>query len=106
MSVFVGVDIAAKTFDLVVRKAGKSSKVEPFNQTPPGHAQAIKRLKALKPSLIVMEATGIYYLDLAVALTAAGLPVSVINPKSFRHFAELKLTGSKTDGIDAALLAE
>lgn len=106
MSVFVGIDIAAKTFDLVVRKAGKSSKVEQFKQTPQGHAQAVKRLKALKPALIVMEATGIYYLDLAVALDAAGLPVSVINPKSFRHFAELKLTGSKTDSIDAALLAE
>ncbi len=106
MSVFVGVDIAAKTFDLVVRMAGKSSKVEQFKQTPQGYAQAVKRLKALKPALIVMEATGIYYLDLAVALVVAGLPVSVINPKSFRHFAALKLTGSKTDGIDAALLAE
>lgn len=106
MSVFVGVDIAAKSFDLVLREGGRSSKVEQFKQTPQGHEQAIKRLKALKPAVIVMEATGIYYLDLAVALAAAGLPVSVINPKSFRHFAELTLTGSKTDGIDAALLAE
>lgn len=106
MSVSVGVDIAAKSFDVVFREGGRSSKVEQFKQTPQGHEQAIKRLKALKPALIVMEATGIYYLDLAVALAAAGLPVSVINPKSFRHFAELTLTGSKTDGIDAALLAE
>jgi transposase len=53
-----------------------------------------------------MEATGIYYLDLAVALTEADLPVSVINPKSFRHFAELTLTRTKTDGVDSALLAE
>lgn len=106
MSVFVGIDIAAKTFELVARKAGKSLKGESFKQTPEGHTQAIKRLKALKPQLIVMEATGIYYLDLAVALTQAGLPVAVINPKSFRHFATLKLAGSKTDGLDATLLAE
>jgi transposase len=32
--------------------------------------------------------------------------VCVINPRAFKHFAELKLTGSKTDPIDAALLAE
>jgi len=106
MSVFVGVDIAAKTVDLVVRKAGKPLKVEQFQQTPEGHNKVAKRLKAAKPSLIVMEATGIYYLDLAVALVKAGLPVSVINPKSFHHFATLRLTGSKTDGVDAALLAE
>ena len=53
-----------------------------------------------------MEATGVYFLDLAVALHQAGLPVCVINPRSFKHFAALKLTGSKTDPVDAALLAE
>ncbi|WP_319781583.1 IS110 family transposase [Oceanisphaera sp. IT1-181] len=106
MNVFVGIDIAAKTFDLVMRSNGRSSKVEQFKQTPQGHAKAVKRLLAKTASLIVMEATGIYYFDLAVALVKAGLPVAVINPKSFHHFATLKLTGSKTDGIDSALLAE
>jgi transposase len=55
---------------------------------------------------VVLEATGVYYLDLAVTLHKAGWPVSVINPKSFHHFAKLKLNPSKTDGADAALLAE
>jgi transposase len=53
-----------------------------------------------------MEATGLYYLDLAIELSAAGLPVSVINPKSSRNFARMKLQQSKTDEIDAQLLAE
>jgi transposase len=48
----------------------------------------------------------VYYLDRAVALSEAGLPVSVINPKSFHHFAKLKLAHIKTDRADAALLAE
>src|SRR5699024_2270650 len=52
------------------------------------------------------EATGNYYIDLAIALSEADLPVSVINPKSYRHFAALKLKGSKNDPIDADLLAE
>jgi transposase len=104
--IFVGIDIAARTFDMVIRKAGKATRVKSFEQTPEGHALAIKQLAALKPERIVMEATGVYYLDLAVALEHAGLPVCVINPKSFRHFAELKLVSSKTDGIDSALLAE
>jgi len=106
MPTSVGIDIAAKSFDMVVRKSGKPGKSVSFKQTPEGHTAAIKQLKALKPCSIVMEATGIYYLDLAVALAQAGLPVSVINPKSFRHFAALKLNGTKTDGVDAGLLAE
>lgn len=106
MSVFVGIDIALKSFDLVARVEGKSLKPESFKQTPEGHAKGIKLLKRLKPQLIVMEATGIYYLDLAVALVETGLPVAVINPKSFHHFSKLKLAGSKTDGVDAELLAE
>lgn len=106
MGAFVGVDIAAKTFDLVSRQSGKVSRGTSFSQTSQGHAKAIQHLKALKPTLIVMEATGIYYFDLAVALVQAGLPVAVINPKSFHHFTKLKLAGTKTDAVDAALLAE
>lgn len=106
MSTFVGIDIACKTFDLVPLTKGKSLPVEQYEQTPQGHQKALKRLKALSPELIVLEATGIYYLDLAMNLANAKLPVSVINPKSFHHFAQLKLSTTKTDAIDAALLAE
>jgi len=106
MSGFVGIDVAAKTFDVVVRIDGKANKVEQFSQTPDGHAAVVRQLQKLAPELVVMEATGIYYLDLAVALAKANLPVSVINPKSFHHFAAMKLNGNKTDAVDAALLAE
>lgn len=106
MTIAVGIDIAAKTFDMVIRQSGKPGKPISFQQTPAGHAAVIKQLKTLKPQSIVMEATGIYYLDLAVAIAEAGLPVSIINPKSFRHFSALKLNSTKTDGVDAALLAE
>ena len=103
---YVGIDISAKTVDLAYRANGKDSKVERFEQTIIGHAKIIKRLKTLHPTVVVMEATGIYYLDLAVALHEAGLPVCVINPKSYHHFAALKLKQTKTDSEDAALLAE
>lgn len=106
MSLTVGIDIAARSFDLVCRHDGRNSQVQTFTQTPQGHAQAIQQLKKQRPTCIVMEATGIYYLDLAVAFAEAGLPVSVINPKSFRYFAQLKLNNNKTDALDAALLAE
>ena len=106
MATWVGIDIAAKDFEMVSRVDGKPSRPMKFQQTSEGHQRAIKRLQSLAPSGVVMEATGVYYLDLAVALVGAGLPVMVINPKSFHHFAELMLKPSKTDGIDTALLAE
>ena len=75
MSVFVGIDIAARSFDMAIRRDGKNGKAETFPQTAQGHARAIRKLHALRPEGIVLEATGIYYLDLALALHAAGLPV-------------------------------
>lgn len=101
-----GIDIGARFVELVYRVNGKSSKAQTYEQSSPGHTSLIKQLKALMPACVVMEATGIYYLDLAVALHGAGLPVSVINPKSYHHFAKLKLNQNKTDAQDAALLAE
>ncbi|MCW4630944.1 MULTISPECIES: IS110 family transposase [Marinomonas] len=106
MSTFVGIDIAAKTVDLVIRHDNKNSLVKTFEQTPNGRTEILTLLQQHAPQSVVMEATGIYYLDLAVALHDADIPISVINPKSFNHFAQIKLEHSKTDNIDAGLLAE
>lgn len=106
MSTFVGIDIAAKTVDLVIRHDNKNSLVKTFEQTPNGRIEILTLLQQHAPQSVVMEATGIYYLDLAVALHDADIPISVINPKSFNHFAQIKLEHSKTDNIDAGLLAE
>jgi transposase len=106
MSVWVGIDVAARTVEMVWRSQGKNSKPQNYEQTTAAHAQLIKQLQRLEPAGVVLEATGIYYLDLALALDGAGLPVAVINPKSARRFTELKLERTKTDAVDAALLAE
>lgn len=106
MNKYVGIDVGAKTVVVSQRVQGRTLRTESVAQTPAGHAKLVKQLAALQPVCIVLEATGVYHLDLAVALAGAGLPVAVINPKSFHHFAQLKLTQTKTDAVDAALLAE
>lgn len=106
MAGYTGIDIGAKSVVMAHRERGRSSRARRFEQTPAGHRALIGELKRLRPKRIVVEATGVYYFDLAVALSEAGLPVAVINPKSFHHFAKLKLNESKTDPVDAALLAE
>lgn len=106
MALVVGVDIGSRTAPMAWRKDGNVVGNWTIEQSAKGHSLAVKKLLSLKPELIVMEATGVYYLDLAVKLTNAGLPVAVINPKSAHNFAKIMLANSKTDKIDAQLLAE
>lgn len=106
MAVHVGLDVGSRSTAMGWRDKGRSAGSWEILQTPKGRKAAIKKILSLKPVSVVMEATGIYYLDLALELNAAGLPVSVINPKSSRNFARLMLQHSKTDEIDAQLLAE
>jgi transposase len=55
---------------------------------------------------VCLEATGLYSLDLALALhTASGIAVAVLNPKMVNRFAAT-LCRSKTDPADAQVLAE
>lgn len=105
-AISTGIDISAKKVDVVVRRGDKASPASVYQQTPAGHRSLARHLVAVAPDHVVLEATGVYYIDLAITLCGAGLPVSVINPKGFHHFAELKLKGAKTDPVDAALLAE
>lgn len=53
----------------------------------------------------VLEATGNYSLLLTYRLVEAGIPVSVINPKSSAHFRQMMLQTIKTDDVDSQLLA-
>lgn len=106
MSMHVGLDVGSRTTAMGWRNDGRFAGGCNIDQTPAGRKAAVNKLLELNPLSVVMEATGIYYLDLAMELTAAGLPVSVINPKSFHNFAKLMLKNSKTDAIDAQLLAE
>ena len=54
-----------------------------------------------------MEATGIYHLDLCLALDQAkGIEVMVANPRTTKDFARAQLRRSKTDRTDAQSLLE
>jgi len=103
---FVGVDIAAATFTAAWSRANAPvSTPRIYNQTPHGFAalQAQLAATAIAPAetLIVMEATGSYWIALAVALYTAGYRVSVINPLQAHHFAKAQLRRAKTDALDA-----
>jgi transposase len=79
-------------------------------QTPAGVAALQRRLRATgcppAATLVVMEATGNYWVALAVALHEVGYRVAVVNPRQAHHFAKAQLRRAKTDALDARDLAE
>lgn len=101
-----GIDVGRQTLVLAVRKNGKTHKPREFDNDPAGHAALVHALRQAKAERVCLEATGVYHLDLAVALHDAGLSVMVVNPKAARRFAEAMMSRTKTDPVDAALLAE
>jgi transposase len=105
---FVGIDIAAATFTAAWNTpSGWQHVTLDQRRTEYGRlVHQIKQLAAPQQTLIVMEATGSYWLALAWWLHEAGFVVSVINPAQARLFARLELQHAKTDRIDAQLLAE
>lgn len=56
-------------------------------------------------TLIVLEATGSYWITLAVFLHQVGYAVSVVNPAHAHAFARSLPRRAKTDALDAQLLA-
>jgi transposase len=65
----------------------------------------VDRRQALRPELIVLEATGGREGSAVAALAAAGLPVAVVNPPQVRDFARAVGQLAKTDVLDAQVLA-
>ena len=107
---YVGIDIAADTFTAAWLPAdGTPSAPLTREQTAAGAAALQQRLAATSvaagATLVVMEATGSYWVALAVALHEAGYAVSVINPLQAHHFAKAQLRRAKTDALDAQDLA-
>lgn len=104
---FVGVDIAKATATVAWTAPTPTQFTIP--QTPAGYQTLLRRLTAtgvpLGAILVALEATSTYWLPLALALTAAGVAVSVINPAQAHHFAQMLLRRAKTDALDAHLLA-
>jgi transposase len=108
---FVGIDVSATQAHVAWGYAPEQvEKMLIIDQTPTGIEHLIQQLQrvAIDPSaiLIVIEATGTYWMRLAVALHEAGFSVSVINPAQAYYFGQAQLHYAKTDPIDAQLLMQ
>lgn len=101
-SVFVGIDVSGQTLQVASTAQPQTWQV---SNDCPGIEQLVDQLAALKPALIVLEATGGYEFEAACALQASGLAVAVVNPRMARDFARAMGALAKTDALDARMLA-
>lgn len=101
----VGVDVSAD--EITVAIEGRAEPLALANDAE-GHERLIRWLRRRgRPARVCLEATGIYHLDLALALhRARGIEVMVVNPTAARDFGRALLLRSKTDRVDARVLLE
>lgn len=105
---YVGVDIAATWADFGmgtneqdIRSVGR------YERNETGRVKAIARLSERgepTTTLVVMEATGTYWMEWAAWLHEAGFAVSVVNAKHAHHFGKALRQRAKTDRLDALML--
>jgi transposase len=79
-----------------------------FPNTPEGHREIVRYLaRPGRRVRVCLESTGVYGLDLALALAAqAGVEVMVANRRAVRHFAQALMERNKNDRVDAGVLRE
>ncbi len=99
----VGIDISKATFDVAFFIAGKWH-IDKFDNNQKGFNKLL--LSITPDSHIVMEASGSYYLPLALFLFDNDIKISVLNPLVIRRYSQMRLIRSKTDKKDAQTIAE
>ena len=99
---YIGIDVSKDSFVAAYpAKSGYSTKT--FKNTTSGVRQFISSLP--KGCHCVMESTGNYSMLLLYLLQQVNITVSMENPQKIKHFARAMLSTTKTDEIDAKLIA-
>jgi len=104
----LGIDIAKASYQVSLRRTNGTRRHKSFPNTPSGHTSLLDWLVRHDVSHVhgCLEATGTYGEAVATALADAGHTVSIVNPAAVKAFAQSQLRRTKTDGVDADVLAD
>jgi len=102
----LGLDVGKRELHAVLLQADRTASKSVTN-SPTGIAQLQTWLKNRKVAEVhvCLEATGGWSEDVATALHEAGQTVSLVNPSRIKAFAQSELLRTKTDRVDAAMIA-
>jgi transposase len=103
----LGLDIAKLKFNACLIRHGGKFRHRVFANDEAGFAQLSEWLAKNDAGHVhaCLEATGAYADPLATYLYDAGHKVSVVNPAAIKAYAQSHLSRTKTDRVDAALIA-
>jgi transposase len=103
----LGIDISKKDFHVVLLMGETRTKPRKFTNDLQGFEslQQWLKQKEIEQMHACMEATSIYGDALAEFLYSLGFEVSIVNPTRIKGFAKSELLRTKTDSVDAALIA-
>jgi transposase len=103
----LGIDVAKLKFNVCLIREDGRLRHKVFANTAAGFAQLSNWLVANHVVQVhaCMEATGTYGEALATYLVDASQQVSVINPAAIKSYAGCQLSRTKTDKVDAELIA-
>jgi len=104
----LGIDIAKAKFDVTLLTSDGKRRRKSCPNTPAGFAELARWLQRYAGERVhaTLEATGTFGDALALYLYDAGHVVSVVNPAIIHAFAASQLTRTKTDRLDADLIAQ
>jgi transposase len=102
----LGIDVAKQRVEVALLMDGKV-KNKSFKNTTEGFETLALWLRKLGIPQVqaCLEATGNYGEELAIYLHEAGHSVSIVNPARIKGFAQSELIRTKTDKIDAGIIA-
>ena len=106
----LGIDVAKAKLDCALRMSDGKYKHKVIENNPKGFNLLNDWLRTHTAQLapvvhVCMEATGVYWEAVAEYLAALGMRVSVINPAQIKAFGASRMVRTKTDKVDAKLIA-
>ena len=103
-----GIDVSKAVLDVAVRRDEQRLETARFENDAVGHGKLVRWLtKGGRPVRVVLESTGTYSLDVALALQRSrGVAVMVANPRAIKQFTGALMQRSKTDLTAAVALRD
>ena len=104
----VGVDVSKSKLDVALLVAAGKFRDKVVSNNRKGFAELVAWLAkhGVVRARVCMEATGVYWEELAEYLADAGFEVSVVNPAHVKAYGESLGARNKTDKVDARVIAQ
>ncbi|PPD45293.1 MAG: hypothetical protein CTY16_10360 [Methylobacter sp.] len=108
---FIGIDVSKAKLDccLLLDVANHKRRAKVVANTPKGVVDLLawctKQQVPAHEVHAVLEGTGVYHEQAALALAGAGATVSIVNPAQVKDFGRSLGVRTKNDGVDSFVLA-